>query len=425
MKTIEIIPFKNSINFEVEIPGSKSYTNRALILAALTKGEVKVKNALFSDDTEAMINCLQSLGIEVLQEANKIFIKSDISHIQDKTYQLNAKLSGTTIRFILALSCIVPGVKILDCDEGLKKRPISDLIETLKQLGAEIEYLENEGYPPLKINSSKLNSGDTHIDGGISSQFISALMMIAPVIGGLEIEIMGTQISSAFIDMTLAIMEEFGIKVENHNYEKYVIPSGEYKKEEYIVEGDYTSASYFFAIATLTNSKITVKNLNPKSVQPDKRFVGLLEDMGNKITYRKDEVSIEGFRVKPIKVNMESFPDTAQTLAVLISFAEGTSILSGIKSLRVKETERVKALEKELSKMGIKTESTDDSLTIYGGFPKPAEIETYNDHRMAMAFAVAGTKIPGIKINNPEVVRKTFPSFWKKLKSIGVKIKYV
>lgn len=427
MNKVKIIPLKSQFDATLSIPGSKSYTNRALLLAALTPGHVRIKNPLFSEDTAAMMGCLEALGIYVEKDKSSILVKGNLSHVKHGEYDLNAKLSGTTIRFILALCSIIPGIKILKGEEGLNVRPIAELVSTLKDLGAKIEYAEKDGHPPLKILNSIQGESQlrrVRLNGDISSQFISALMMVAPVIGGLEIEIIGKQISKSFIDMTLAIMEDFGVKVENHNYQRYLVPAGEYKKEEYLVEGDYTSASYFFAIAALTNSRMTIKNLNPTSVQPDKKFVGLLEDMGNKITYGKDEVSIEGFGVKPIQVDMESFPDTAQTLAVLASFAPGTTEMTGIRSLRVKETERILALQTELNKMGIKTESTEDSLIIHGGSPKPAVIDTYNDHRMAMSFAVAGTKLKGSRIKDPEVVNKTFPEFWKKLEQIGVKVSY-
>lgn len=420
----EIIPLKDPITAKVDIPGSKSYTNRALILGALTKGEVRIKSPLTSDDTEAMIGCLQSLGVKVIQEANEIFIKSDISEIQNKTYKLNAKLSGTTIRFILALACIVPGTKVLEADEGLKKRPIKNLVEALRQLGADIEYLENDGYPPLKINSSELNSGEVNIDGGVSSQFISALLMISPIVG-LIINIREELISKPYIDMTLDVMEKFGVSIINENYQKFIVEKQEYSINEYTVEGDYSAATYFAAIAVLTNSTIKLRNLNPNSKQADKKFLEILENMGNEVIYGEDEVIIVGKNIKPVEINMKDFPDSAQTMAVLLSFVNGTSKLSEIKSLRVKETERVKALENELGKMGIKTESTKDSLTVHGGNPSPAVINTYNDHRMAMSFAVAGSKIEGIKIDNPEVVNKTFPNFWEKLHSIGVQTKEI
>lgn len=406
MKSVEIIPLKKPVSASVEIPGSKSYTNRALIIAALTKGRVIIKNPLFSDDTKAMIACLKSLGIKIKVLEDQIVVEGSVNDVTKKEYKLNANLSGTTIRFILALCCLVPGIKILSGESGLNKRPIKDLVEGLKQLGAEIEYLKKTGFPPLKITSSKLHSGTMNLSGKTSSQYLSAILMIAPLVGSLKIKVEGEQISKPYIDMTIDIMSKFSVQIDNKNYREYNISSNKgYQAAEYIVEGDYSSAGYFFAIAALTNSKLTIKNLNPDSKQADLEFVEILKNSS-------------------AKIDMERCPDQVQTMSVLAAFENRVTTISGVSSLRVKETERVKALQKELKKMGIKTKSTKNVLTIYGGNPHGAEINTYGDHRMAMSFAVAGTKIPGIKINAPMVVSKTFPDFWQKLEQIGVELKW-
>ncbi len=429
MKNLEIISLKKAISATVEIPGSKSYTNRALILAALTKNTVTILNPLKSDDTEAMIECLKTLGINIIENKNLIKVVGDIGDLKDEEYKLNAKLSGTTIRFILALSCIVPGVKIITGEEGLKNRPISDLVNSLRELGAKIEYAENEGFPPVIVSSGHLSEKTVNINGEKSSQFVSALLMIAPVVGDLKIEVSGRQGSKPFIDMTISLMEDFGVKVKNNKYREYFvknmdydIDSSVYEKNEYKTEGDYSSAGYFLAIAALTKSKLILKNLNSDSKQADIRFLEVLGKMGNKIVKLNNGIEIIGKGVKPLKINMEDFPDQVQTLAVLAAFANGVTEITGVKSLRVKETERVIALQNELKKMGIKTQAGENTLKIYGGNPKAGEIDTYGDHRMAMSFAVAGAKLPGMVIRNPEVVNKTFPEFWKKLEDIGIKI---
>lgn len=419
---LKISPLEKSISAAISIPGSKSYTNRSLILASLTPGTVVLKNPLYSDDTHALIDCLKSLGVKINTNNFQVEVIGDISQIKNGNYDLNCKISGTTIRFILALSCIIPGVKKIYGEKRLNERPIKELVEGLRQLGAEINYLEKEGFPPLLVKSSRLNPGILKLKGYISSQFFSAILMIAPLVGQLKIEVLGEQISKPYIDMTIDTMEKFGVKVKNENYEKYIISSNQkYLTKEYLIEGDYSSAGYFFAIAALTKSKITLKNLNPNSKQADIKFLEILEIMGNKIVKNKDSVTIEGSGVKPVTVNMQDFPDQAQTLAVMTSFAKGKTVINGVRSLRVKETERVKALETELSKMGIKTESSADRLVVFGGTPNSASIKTYNDHRMAMSFAVAGASLPGMIIENPEVVTKTFPDFWNKLNSIGMK----
>ncbi|CAN5173661.1 hypothetical protein BH09PAT2_BH09PAT2_00740 [soil metagenome] len=424
MNTIEIIKSETIEDSIISIPGSKSYTNRALIMAALTFHPVVIKNPLKSDDTEAMIYCLQELGIQIVTKENEIHVIGDIRDIKDHEYNLNTRISGTTIRFITALAAIVPGIKKIFGLEGLNKRPIGVLVDGLKMLGVDIEYTDKEGFPPVIIKSSLFSSQHTLLHGDVSSQYFSALLMIAPVAGGLTIDVEGNQISKSYIDMTIGMMQEWGVIVKNLDYNRYIVAPGQsYKMKEYIVEGDYSGAGYFFAIAALTGSTLTLQNLNSHSSQGDKNFVNILQQMGNTIKYGDNSVTIQGYGIKPLNVDMEQCPDQAQTLAVLAAFADGVTTMKGVRSLRVKETERVKAVQQELAKMGIRTESPDvDTLIIYGGNPKAAIIDTYGDHRMAMSFAVAGAKIPGMKINNPEVVNKTFPDFWKKLENIGIMI---
>lgn len=421
MKCVSITPLQNPAQAEVAIPGSKSYTNRALVLAALTRRRVRILNPLFSDDTVAMLGCLKELGIHCEAQNGSILVSGGIDSIADKNYDLDANLSGTTIRFILALSAIVPGLKTVQGRGRLNERPIKDLVDALRQLGAKIEYLGKEGFPPLRVSSQKLNPGSITMSGAVSSQFLSAILMIAPLVGEVVMEVTGEQISATYVNMTIDTMKKFGVSVVREGNSRYVIARGqEYSLEEYSVEGDVSSASYFFAIAALTESQITAKNMNPASLQGDMEFLKILESMGSQVTCREKEIVIKGGGVKPVKVNMQNCPDQVQTLAALAACAPGVTRITGVSSLRVKETERVAALQRELAKMCIRAESTPDTLTIHGGNPKPAVIDTYWDHRMAMAFSVLGAKIPGMEIRNPDVVSKTFPDFWQKLNSLGI-----
>src|SRR3989338_5548611 len=426
MKSVKITPLKGPVTATVEIPGSKSYTTRALLLGALTGGTVTIRNPLVSDDTHAMINCLRELGIRCAFKDDSLVVESDIRAIQNKEYHLNANLSGTAIRFVLALASIVPGIKIIRGRGRLNERPIAHLVEALEQIGARIEYTDKKGYPQVRVLSSELTAGRVVMKGVVSSQFLSALLMVAPRIGELDIEVAGEQISKPYIDMTIEAMREFGASVQNESYKRYVVEGGQsYRATDYTVEGDVSSASYFFAIAALTHSTITLENLNPKTVQADIRFLKILEDMGNKVSYGEHSITIEGRGVKGVSVDMQDFPDQAQTLAVLAAFAEGTTTIRGVQSLRIKETERVSAVETELKKMGIHAESTKDTLIVHGGEPKAARIDTYGDHRMAMSFAVAASKLQGLVINDPDVVSKTFPRFWKSLALIGAPFEVV
>lgn len=405
---------------KIFIPGSKSYTNRALVMASMTKGTVCLKNPLFSDDTWAMIECLKSLEIDLETRQNEILVHGDIHSIPKKEFALFARDSGTTIRFLLALLCMVPGEKKIGGSERLNDRPIEDLVAALRQLKAEIHYCGKEGQFPLRITSSSLEGEEVFLKGDVSSQFCSALLLIAPYLGrSLTIRTTSPLISKSYIDMTISCMQDAGIFVEEREDGHYFIPGNQfYKKREYEIEGDFSSAGYFFAIAVLTQSKITVGNLNPFSAQPDRKFLTFLERMGNFVTYRNNYVSIEGKRLLPVAIDMEDCPDQVMTMAVLMAFANGVSTISGVRSLRVKESERVEVLKAELGKMGIRVEDTLDSITIYGGSPRGAQIDTYNDHRIAMAFAVAGMVLPDIQIKNPEVVNKTFPTFWEVLKKL-------
>ena len=422
MKCLKIVPLEKPIQAEVAIPGSKSYTNRALILSALTKGEVKILNPLLSDDTVAMIGCLKQFGIRCESKNGVLEVNDGIDSIADREYDLDVNMSGTTIRFILALSTIIPGVQTIHGRGRLNERPIADLVDALRQLGAKIEYTEKEGFPPVRVSSSTLHPGTIKMNGAVSSQFLSAILMVAPIVGDVTIEVVGKQISKPYIDMTIETMKQFGVTVVESADSKYTIPSGQkYKISEYVVEGDVSSASYFFAIAALTESRITLKNMNPRSLQADMGFLHILEQMGNEVNYGAREITIQGRGIKAVTVDMQDCPDQVQTLAALSAYAPGITRISGVGSLRVKETERVAALERELAKMGVRAESTPDTMTIHGGYPKPAVVDTYWDHRMAMAFAVLGTKIAGMEIRNPDVVSKTYPAFWETLNSIGIK----
>ncbi len=423
MKSIKITPLKSPVHAEITIPGSKSYTNRALLMAALTEKPVKIINPLFSDDTKALIDCLNKLGIETKVEKEAITVVGSYQDVTEGNYELNTNLAATAIRFLLPLLCILPGTKTLKGEQGLNKRPIADLVESLQKLGASIEYMEKNGYPPLRITTSELKGKTIDLNGGISSQFFTSLFIIAPMIGGLTINVKGEQISKPYIDMTIDSMKAFGIQVINNNYTEYIISSDQkYNIDEYVVEGDCSSAAYFFAIAALTKSNLIINNLNPNSVQADKKILKILEDMGSEIKYGENNVAITGRGIKPVNTDMVDFPDQAQTLAVLAAFADGETVLSGLQSLHVKETDRLKAVEIGLNKMNITTKSTYDTLEIFGGDPKSARINTFGDQRTAMSFAVAGSALYGMEINDPDVVNKTFPEFWDKLEEIGIKI---
>lgn len=412
-------PFKQT----VEIPSCLSYNIRALDIAAQIKGTVRVDNALKCDDTAAMVNILRTIGIEVVEAETYFDVVGDISQVKESEYTLDVNLSGRTARFALPLLCLVPGVKILTGAEPFLKRPMKGQIDGLLQMGAKIEYLGKEGCLPVKITSTGLSPGKIVMDGSISAQFPAGIMAIAPSIGPVEIEIEGNQASKPWIDMTIDVMRHFGVNVENQNYKKYIVEGEQnYSGSAYRCETDAMSASYFWSIAAITGSTCTVPDLNPNSAQGDVRFPKFLEMMGARVEYNTDKsISVTGIgSLKAIEVDMQSHPDTAVTIMALAALAKGKTKIYNIHHLKAKESDRLESPATELRKLGIEVETTHDSITITGGDPKPAIIDTYHDHRMAMSFAMLGSVLSGIKIHNAQVVSKSFPQFWSVLQSVGV-----
>jgi 3-phosphoshikimate 1-carboxyvinyltransferase len=421
---ITLTPTTPVANLAVRLPGSKSYTIRALLLAVMTPGSVILEDPLLSDDTRAMLACLNTLGLQATwTDERTIQVDGHIADIApDGETLLDCDLSAASLRFLLALAALLPGVQILQGKNGLNKRPVRDLVDSLRDLGAEIDYLDREGYPPVKVRSSTLSGESVRVKGDTSSQYLSALMMIAPAMGGLTLIVEGELLSRPYLDMTAAIMEQFGVTPQsNEDGRQFVIPAGQcYQANRYAVEGDASAAAYPLAAATLTGQALSLVNLPPESIQADRQFIRFLEAMGNQLSIQEGKLHYQGIGVKPMTLDMRDCPDQAQTMAVLLSFAPGVSRLEGLKSLRVKETDRLAAVAQELTKMGVRVEEEAEALVIHGGFPKIASIRTYGDHRMAMAFAVAGARLDGLQIEDPGVVAKTYPGFWQDCPQWGI-----
>ena len=385
---------------EITIPGSKSLTNRAIVLASLSSGISKITNISNSLDSQIMIKVMKKLGVKIKAIKKELQIIGNQGVFKEFNGSIDTGSAGTAARFLTALITLIPGKVIIKKSKRMKMRPMKELHDALK----------------------RIKTGKVSVRGDISSQFITALMIIAPVLDkGLVINITGQKISSSYIEMTIDLMKKFGVKVEKIRNKKLVIKKQMYRQTDYVVESDLSGASYFFAAAAVTGKVIKIKNINFDSVQGDLFFPDLLENMGCKVrkNIEKKWIEVEGPKIlKGIAVDMVNMPDTAQTLAVAAAFARGKTKITGLSTLKIKETDRLLALKKELGKMGIKSEITDDSITIVGGKPKQAVIETYRDHRMAMAFAVAKSRIPELIIKNPGVVSKSFPDFWEKFKKI-------
>lgn len=408
------------IDHVFEIPGSKSYSNRALVLAAMADGMSILSGISLSDDAQAMINALAKLGVNIRLDENKAYVEGISRKFFPYHGVIDVGPAGTAMRFLTALCCSIENsVVTLTGSERMHQRPIAELVTALRSIGANIEYLENDGFPPLKIFGKGSEFAKKIImDGSISSQYFTALMLMSPMLQyGIEIEVAGEQISKSYMDMTLGIMRDFGIEVHNDNYQKYQV-SGvrQLSAREYQIEGDASGASYLWGLAAISGGRVRVENVRPDSAQGDIHFADVLGSMGCSVRKRDNWIEVKGpEKLKATEVDMELMPDTAQTLAVVAAFAEGSTKITGLSTLKIKETNRLLALKTELSKMGIECEIGDDFIIVHGGKPKAARIETYEDHRMAMSFAMAAGRIEDMEILNPNVVAKSFPTFWEEL----------
>jgi len=409
------------VTASVRLPGSKSITNRALLLAALADGESRLIAPLHSEDTFYMAQALRALGVTVEEAAGGDFLVRGLGGRFDAPSKtLFIGNSGTTVRFLTAAACFAPaGTEVtLDGVARMRERPIRDLVGALLTLGVPAECLNGHGCPPVRVYGGGMPGGKCRMRGDVSSQFLTALLQAAPYAGqDVEIELVGDLISKPYIDITQSVMRSFGVSMDNDNYQRLRVPAGQrYAGREYSIEADASNASYFLAAAAVTGGRVTLENLSSDSIQGDIRFLDVLERMGCTVTRGTSITLIGPAKLSAIEADMEAIPDTAQTLAVACAFADGPSRITNLASLRVKETDRVRAIAKELPKLGVRVDEGSSEWTITpppNGAYRDAEIDTYDDHRMAMAFAVAGLRVP-VRINNPGCVAKTFPDFWER-----------
>jgi 3-phosphoshikimate 1-carboxyvinyltransferase len=425
--SLQITPINHPLDAAVRVPGSKSLTNRALLIASLADGTTRLTNALFSDDSKYFANALQTLGFEVQSDELKqeITVTGLCGKIPSKKAELFIGNAGTAARFLSAFLTLGQGEFIIDGDARMRERPIGDLIDALHQLGVELEAPND--CPPVEIYANGLPGGQTKIAGNISSQFLSALLMVAPYANSpIEIDVTTELNSKPYVDMTIAIMKDFGVEIERHGYEHFTIRPSSFlppfdvaqgKLSSYFIESDASAASYFFAAPVICGGIVRVENISRNSKQGDIAFLDILEQMGCEI--KEGDNSVEVMRTKSlvgVDVDMRDIPDTAQTLAAIAPFATSPTRIRGIASARLKETDRVHATCMELARLGVSVEEYEDGLTIYPCDEiQPGTIRTYNDHRMAMAFSLIGLRNPGIVIENPACVSKTFPNYFEVL----------
>jgi len=415
----EISPI-SKIDAKVCVPGSKSLTHRAFIVAALANGKSHLENILCAEDTMLTASALNQMGVNIKIDGKTATVIGRAGKIFAPKKEIYLGNSGTSMRLLTAISALGDGRFILTGDSRMKQRPIADLLDALSLLGVSAYSIDKSGCPPVEIEAKGITGGRTGIKTNISSQFLSGLLLAVPYAkNDVIIEVIGNLPSKPYIDLTLKVMEDFGVRVDYEDYKHFFIPSRQvYKARDYTIEGDLSSASYFFAAAAILKGKVTVFPIDIDSKQPDIGFLGILKEMGCKAVAKQREVTVIGDDLKGISVDMNAMPDLVPTLAVVASFAKGDTIIKNVAHLRAKECDRLSAIATELMNMGVKVEEKEDGLIIKGGGLEGAIIETYNDHRIAMGFAIAGLKVPGIKIINPACVNKSFPEFWDVLESL-------
>ncbi len=422
-----LLPIGSPIYAKVRVPGSKSLTNRALIMAALARGMSFLEGASIAEDSAILVCALRSLGVFIEEKEGILQIQGNGGDFPFFEGVLDVGDAGTAMRFLTALCSTVPGTTIIKGSPRMHERPIRGLVDALRSLGARITYLDKEGLAPIKIEGGYLRGGRVLVDASLSSQFISSLLMIAPILP-FDTEIIAVEgtPSLSYIGITTSMMQSFGAALETISPRHYLVKGGGgYKSSFYSIEPDASAASYFFGFAALTQSRIRVDKLSQKSLQGDSRFVDILEKMGSKVIKTDEYIEVEGTSTLcGVTVDMIDMPDTAQTLSVIAAFAKGTTHIQGLKTLEFKETRRLTALYSELSRMDIHCCISDETIKIEGGLPKGAYIKTYNDHRMAMSFALAGALIKGVSVEAPLVVRKSFPGFWDQLTALGVGVEF-
>lgn len=425
MESLTLQPI-SLVSGEVNLPGSKSVSNRALLLAALASGKTRLTNLLDSDDIRHMLNALTKLGVSYQLSDNNTVCEVEglgSSFNVENAQELFLGNAGTAMRPLAAALCLGSGEYVLTGEPRMKERPIGHLVDALKTAGADIEYLENENYPPLKIKGTGLKGGTVKIDGSISSQFLTAFLMSAPLAeGDIKIDIIGELVSKPYIDITLHIMKQFGVDVINNDYQSFVVPSGQSYKApgDFLVEGDASSASYFLAAAAIKGGEIKVTGIGRNSIQGDIQFADALEKMGAEIEWGDDYVVSRRGELKAVDLDFNHIPDAAMTIATAALFAEGTTAIRNVYNWRVKETDRLSAMATELRKVGAEVEEGEDYITITPTANlKHAAIDTYDDHRMAMCFSLVALSDTPVTINDPKCTSKTFPDYFDKLAGLS------
>ena len=414
----EIKP-RSTIDAVVRIPGSKSLTHRAVIAASLASGKSQIKNFLSCEDTLYTISALKELGAEISVSGEDLAISGTGGKFPRSSDRKEIFLgnSGTSYRLLLSTVALANGEFVLTGVPRMNKRPIGDLVAALNTLGVEATCMERDEFPPVLIKAGGIRGGRVAIGGDKSSQYVSSLLLAGPYSDkGIEIEITGSLVSEPYVDLTLDVMEMFGIQVERKGYSYFGVPPGQgYSPRQFNVEGDASSASYFWAAAAVTGGTTVTENIySQKTRQGDIRLLHILERMGCRIERKADRVLVHGGTLSGIEADMSTMPDMVPTLAAVALFAEGKTVIRNVPHLRHKESDRLSAVASEWNRLGGRVDELPDGLIIHGGTPLiGTTVDPHDDHRIAMSLAVVGLRVPGIKIQNEECVEKSFTRFWR------------
>ncbi|WP_437185446.1 3-phosphoshikimate 1-carboxyvinyltransferase [Planctomicrobium sp. SH668] len=418
MEFIDIQPVHHPIRGRMRPPGSKSLTNRALILAALSDGPTRLTGVLESVDTQVMLESLNRLGIPVQADLDaKVFeVVGQGGKIPVSDVELWCENSGTSIRFLTAMCATGHGSYVLDGNSRMRERPIAPLVEALSDIGVATDCPQGNGCPPVRIQTTGIPGGVIRVRGDLSSQYLSGLLMASPAArSSVTVQVEGELVSRPYVDMTISMMRDFGAEVVESERNTFQISAKPYTGRVYDIEPDASAASYFFAVAAVTGGEVTVEGLNRNALQGDVKFVDALVQMGCSAEWNADSITVKGGPLRGVDIDMNEISDTAQTLACVAPFATGPTRIRNVAHMRLKETDRVLAVVNELRRVGLNVEEHEDGMTIHPGPLKPAEIHTYDDHRMAMSFALLGLRSPGIRILDPGCTSKTYPLFFDDL----------
>jgi len=421
---IEIKPL-TTIDTDIAVPGSKSLTQRALIAAALADGKSRLIGPLDSEDTKYSSAALEQMGISIVKEEESWLVHGQGGKIDQSQEEIFLGNNGTATRFLTSVVALGQSTYMINGDKRMHERPIGPLMEALKGWGVDVRSIRATGCPPLEVRSDGIQGGETVLPEGKSSQYISSLLLVAPYArSGAALTVNGEVLSKPYVAMTLSVMADFGVEVDcNSDFTSFSIPQGCYRAMDYEIEGDASNASYFWAAAAVTGGRVTVTNVPVPSLQGDAELVPLLARMGCDISRQGSGISVQGReQLQGIKVDMANMPDVVPTLAVVAAFAQGKTEIVNIGHLRIKECDRLHAVVTELGRMGAHVEEKEDSMIVHGDGGERlhgATIETYNDHRMAMSFAVAGLRISGVKIQGEGCVAKSFPDFWQRFAELA------